>query len=99
MNTALPVLLAITNYFTFSNEINLYFENWFNNSTIQTNVTDTFNSSIHKNYFITIINMYLLMGYSLLFFGLLSIVNTSKIRNKNLGIIAIIFTLISLFVS
>jgi len=99
MNTAVPVLLGITSYFTFSNEINLYFENWFKNSTIHTNVTDTFNSSIHYNYFIPILKTVFIMGYSLLFFGLLSIVNTSKIRNKNLGIIAIIFTLISLFVS
>src|SRR5690554_1471982 len=78
MNIAVPVLLGITSYFTFSNEINLYFENWFKNSTIHTNVTDTFNSSIHDNYFIPILKTVFIMGYSLLFFGLLSIVNTSK---------------------
>src|SRR5690606_36411238 len=96
MNIAVPVLLGITSYFTFSNEINLYFENWFEKSAVQIASVEGYADYQQYNYFILTLKNVFLIGYSLLFFGLLSIVNTSKIRNKILGITAISFTLLSL---
>lgn len=99
MNVALPVLLGIVSYFTFSNEINLYFENWFKVSAVNINKTDTFNSSVHYNYAIIFLKTIFLIGYSIVFFGSLSLFNILKIRNKALGIVVIICTLISLFIA
>jgi len=99
MNYITPVLLGIVGYFTFSNEINLHFENWFQSSAVNITETDVFNSSAHYNYSILFLKNVFLIGYSILFFGLISLLNIFKIRNKIFGIITIIFTLISLFVS
>lgn len=98
MNIALPVLLGIVSYFTFTNEINLYFENWFENTAIEVpKQQDGDMDYTNYNYNILSLKTIVLMGYSLLFFGILSLFNIQKIKNKTLGITAIIFTLISLF--
>src|SRR5690606_18730731 len=51
------------------------------------------------NYNIYSFRYLFLIGYSILFFGILSLFNIRKIKNKVLGIVAIILTLISLFVA
>lgn len=98
MNIALPIMLGVVSYFTFSNEINLYFENWFESTAVKVPKQQegdmdytTYNHDIHS------LKTIVLMGYSALFFGMLSLFNILKIKNKALGITAIIFTLISLF--
>jgi len=98
MNIALPIMLGVVSYFTFSNEINLYFENWFESTAVKVPKQQegdmdytTYNYDIHS------LRSIILMGYSALFFGMLSLFNIQKIKNKALGITAIIFTLISLF--
>ena len=93
MNYITPVLLGIVSYFAFSNEIILFFGNWF----MDTNIFDK-NQAIY-NYNIYSFRYLFLIGYSILFFGILSLFNIRKIKNKVLGIVAIILTLISLFVA
>lgn len=100
MNIALPVLLGIVSYFTFNNEINLYFENWFDSTAIKVPKQQEGDMDYtNYNYDILSLKTIVLMGYSLLFFGILSLFNIQKIKNKTLGITAIIFTLISLLVA
>lgn len=100
MNIALPILLGIVSYFTFSNEINVYFNNWFKSTAIEGALQeDAQPSFITYNYNILSLKTVVLMGYPVLFFGILSLFNIRKIKNKTLGITAIIFTLISLFVT
>lgn len=97
MNIAVPVLLGIVSYFTFSNEINLYFENWFESTSIKGAIQADGNiDNTTYNYNILSLKTIVLIGYSILFFGALSLFNILKIKNKTLGIVAIIFTLISL---
>lgn len=100
MNVIVPVLLIIVSYFTFSNEINLYFENWFKESEIRTESGNEYSNyyGIH-NYNILTLKKVFILGYSIVFFGILSLFNILKIKNKVLGILAIIFTLISLVAS
>lgn len=99
MNYTIPVLLGIVGYFTFSNEINLFFNNWFESTAIA--VKNEYDDYTYNNYNYNIYSFRQIatVGYSLLFFGLLSLFNIFKIRNKILGIVAIILTLISLLVS
>lgn len=97
MNITVPVLLGIVSYFTFSNEINLYFENWFESTSIKGGIQADGNmDNTTYNYNILSLKTIVLIGYSILFFGALSLFNILKIKNKILGIVAIIFTLISL---
>lgn len=98
MNVAVPVLLGIVSYFTFSNEISLYFENWLEKSAIQKKSIDGYEYHLY-NYFIPTLKGVFLIGYSIVFFGILSLFNILKIKDKHFGIVAIAFTLISLFAS
>src|SRR5690606_39217188 len=73
------------------------FENRFNSTAIK--VPNQQNGDMdytNYNYDILSLKTIVIMGYSLLFFGILSLFNIQKIKNKTLGITAIIFTLISL---
>lgn len=97
MNYIIPVLLGIVGYFTFSNEINLYFENWFGNSAIKQDNTEY--SYSEYNYSILGLKNIFQIAYSIVFFGILSFFNVLKIRSKSFGIVAIVLTLISLFIS
>lgn len=100
MNIALPVMLVVVSYFTFSNEISLYFENWFESTAIKVPKQQEGDMDYtNYNYDILSLKTIVLMGYSLLFFGILSLFKIQKIKNKTLGITAIIFTLISLLVA
>lgn len=101
MNYTIPVLLGIVGYFTFFNEINLFFNNWFENTLIENISEDGYMEPGYPkyNYYILSFRDIFLIGYSIMFFGILSLFNILKIKNKIIGIVAIIFTLISLFVS
>ncbi|HUH26547.1 MAG TPA: DUF2339 domain-containing protein [Flavobacterium sp.] len=100
MTIVIPVLLGIVSYFTFRNEINLYFENWFDRTSIRSenkeNPSDYFS---YYNYQILTLKSVFIIGYSLVFFGIMSFLNVLKIQNKVLGIVAIACTLIALIVS
>jgi len=100
MKVFIPILLGITSYFAFSNEINLYFNNWFENTTIKLeNGNEYSDYYAYYNYNILTLKSVFLIGYSVLFFGIISFVNIFKIRSKVLGITVILFTLISLTAS
>ncbi len=100
MKVIIPVLLIIVSYFTFNNEISLYFENWFKSSAVNSENNDGYsNYYAHYNYFIPSLKSVFLIGYSIVFFSVLSVFNVLKIKSKVLGLLAIIFTVITLFSS
>lgn len=96
MNITLPIILVLVSYFTFSIEINMYFENWFANTSFKGTMPENgHTANTMYNYNILSLKTITLIGYSVLFFAVLSFLNILKIKNKTLGVTAIIFTLIS----
>ncbi|HNQ26369.1 MAG TPA: DUF2339 domain-containing protein [Aquaticitalea sp.] len=95
-----PILLVATSYLAFSYEISMYFDHWFDATAIKNENNDDYSGYYsHHNYFIRNIESVVIISYTIVFFGILSMFNILKIKNKILGIIAIIFTLIALFAS
>lgn len=96
MNITLPIILVLVSYFTFSIEINMYFENWFANTSFKGTMPENgHTANTMYNYNILSLKTITLIGCSVLFFAVLSFLNILKIKNKTLGVTAIIFTLIS----
>ena len=91
----LPVLLALTAYLTFRNEIAYYFDYWYESSSVLVGEKgDKYNE--YNNDIGIFKNIYLLV-YSLIFFGGMALLNFYKFKNKILGVLSIVIGLLVLF--
>ena len=91
----LPVLLVLTAYLTFRNEIAYYFDYWYESSSVLVREKgDEYNE--YNNDIGIFRNIYLLV-YSLVFFGGIALLNFYKFKNKILGVSSIVIGLLVLF--
>ena len=91
----LPVLLVLTAYLTFRNEIAYYFDYWYESSSVLVREKgDEYNE--YNNDIGIFRNIYLLV-YSLVFFGGMALLNFYKFKNKILGVSSIVIGLLVLF--
>ncbi|MBS9462660.1 DUF2339 domain-containing protein [Flagellimonas sp. 389] len=92
MSIGIPTLLIITLYFSFYWEIVYYWEQLYKGSKIEileeSMNYDQFNYSLRKLSSVWIFN------YSLLFLSVLAVVNIQKLKNKVLGIITLILSIL-----
>jgi len=93
----LPVLLVLTAYLTFRNEIAYYFDYWYESTSLKDKeISETDEFSLY-NYDIEIFKNIYLLVYSLIFFGGMALLNFYKFKNKILGVSAIAIGLLVLF--
>ena len=93
----LPVLLVLTAYLTFRNEIGYFFDYWYESTSLKgKEIGETDEFSLY-NYDIEIFKNIYLLVYSLIFFGGMALLNFYKFKNKVLGISAIAIGLLVLF--
>ena len=93
----LPVLLVLTAYLTFKNEIGYFFDYWYESTSLKgKEIGETDEFSLY-NYDIEIFKNIYLLVYSLIFFGGMALLNFYKFKNKVLGISAIAIGLLVLF--
>ena len=93
----LPVLLVLTAYLTFRNEIGYFFDYWYESTSLKgKEIGETDEFSLY-NYDIEIFKNIYLLVYSLIFFGGMALLNFYKFKNKILGVSAIAIGLLVLF--
>ena len=93
----LPVLLVLTAYLTFRNEIGYFFDYWYESTSLKgKEIGETDEFSLY-NYDIEIFKNIYILVYSLIFFGGMALLNFYKFKNKVLGISAIAIGLLVLF--
>lgn len=93
----LPVLLVLTAYLTFRNEIGYFFDYWYESTSLKgKEIGETDEFSLY-NYDIKIFKNIYILAYSLVFFGGMALLNFYKFKNKVLGISAIAIGLLVLF--
>ena len=93
----LPVLLVLTAYLTFRNEIGYYFDYWYESTSLKgKEIGETDEFSLY-DYDIEIFKNIYILAYSLVFFGGMALLNFHKFKNKVLGISAIAIGLLVLF--
>ena len=93
----LPVLLVLTAYLTFRNEIVYFFDYWYESTSLKgKEIGETDEFSLY-NYDIEIFKNIYLLVYSLIFFGGMALLNFYKFKNNVLGISAIAIGLLVLF--
>ena len=93
----LPVLLVLTAYLTFRNEIAYYFDYWYESTSLKgKEIGETDEFSLY-NYDIEIFKNIYLLVYSLIFFGGMALLNFYKFKNKILGVSSIVIGLLVLF--
>lgn len=96
MSILIPVVFLITSYFTFFTEINMYWEQLFNNSKVSSVANDGYDMSNYNFSLLDFKNIWLL-NYSLLFFSVLSFINIKKIKNYTLGITNLAINILLVF--
>ena len=93
----LPVLLVLTAYLTFRNEIGYFFDYWYESTSLKgKEIGETDEFSLY-NYDIEIFKNIYLLVYSLIFFGGMALLNFYKFKNKILGVSSIVIGLLVLF--
>ena len=93
----LPVLLVLTAYLTFRNEIGYFFDYWYESTSLKgKEIGETDEFSLY-NYDIEIFKNIYLLVYSLIFFGGMALLNFYKFKNKILGVSTIAIGLLVLF--
>jgi len=84
---AIPTILILVLYFSFRMEISSYWNQLYQNSKVELNNSTQGYNDTYFNKDLTWFKSIWLINYSLLFFSLLTYVNVTKIKNKNLGLI------------
>jgi len=93
---AIPTVLVFSAYYAFRLEIEMYWEQLFYKSAIETTPNDSYNTSF--NYALKDFKTVWVLNYSLLFVALLSLINFKLVKNKVLEKIAVGLTVATIFI-
>ena len=93
MSFTIPAILLFVLYSSFFLEINMYWQQLFESSAID--IKEGIDAYTHYNYDLLDFKHVWLVNYTLLFLTVLVFVNTSKLKNKVLGIVTLILALLA----
>lgn len=95
-----PILLGINAYYTFHNEIQLFFDNWYYNASEQLNALTSDSIEIFNSLsVISTLKLVALGIYSIIFFGTFSLINYYKIKSPILYKISSVFSIFVFIIS
>ena len=90
MAMAIPSILLIVIYFSFRNEIAMYWDQLYHTSSLDMTLpSQDYPEALRNDDFINFKEVWLI-NYSLLFFSVLALINMSKFKNNKLGLLSIV---------